>query len=384
MSIFLDELLDENRSGTFFVNQTGERISLTVANKIFKVCNDCMEAARKYHLKHRPDRRVGDFLYNKYLRLIEKEFKIDFGNPSTCAEKINEEAQTQFSFGEIKALVDGMFLWRCKWENIEKGCNNLLDLSLNNFGAYKKLKGSQVVKTKNGYESILKHLIAPHEHKFNSKLKLKHSLNKIMMCENLKQELSGNKHIKYNCSHCAFSNDPNKVVLLVNNFTKSTLPRDLVIICKHVICTMSLGCLKKFGENLLEPDTFMPKDKLTAIKRLGFGNFVKIFLIYEKAFWPENFNGLHLIWFPDESFSMESFTWEHKIRYSKPWYENICSFQPVNTHQSAIAALISDADEIEKMSDEAISKMMTHLLNKFLQRNDIPKPRQIIKYNFFF
>jgi monoamine oxidase len=56
----------------------------------------------------------------------------------------------------------------------------------------------------------------------------------------------------------------------------------------HVIVTCSLGHLKQYHDSLFNPA--LPKCKVDAIERMGFGNVEKVFLYYEPPFWstPEN------------------------------------------------------------------------------------------------
>lgn len=58
---------------------------------------------------------------------------------------------------------------------------------------------------------------------------------------------------------------------------------------KHVIVTVSLGVLKASQSTLFTP--ILPSDKLNLIKYLQFGTFNKIVLIFDKAFWKEEFGG---------------------------------------------------------------------------------------------
>jgi hypothetical protein len=48
--------------------------------------------------------------------------------------------------------------------------------------------------------------------------------------------------------------------------------------------------LKKFSSSLFLPK--LPKNKLKMIDSIGFGNLQKVFLIFEKSFWPENMTSL--------------------------------------------------------------------------------------------
>jgi len=52
----------------------------------------------------------------------------------------------------------------------------------------------------------------------------------------------------------------------------------------HVIFTASLGVLKKNHEKLFTPQ--LPQKKVKAIESSGFGTLGKIFLEFDKPFWP--------------------------------------------------------------------------------------------------
>ncbi|TKR61825.1 hypothetical protein L596_028880 [Steinernema carpocapsae] len=54
----------------------------------------------------------------------------------------------------------------------------------------------------------------------------------------------------------------------------------------YVIVTTSLGHLKKHARSMFKPQ--LPKKKLEAIDRLGFGNLLKVDLVYDEPWWNEN------------------------------------------------------------------------------------------------
>lgn len=56
----------------------------------------------------------------------------------------------------------------------------------------------------------------------------------------------------------------------------------------HVIFTPSLGVLKKNYRTLFTPA--LPRLKIRAIKNMGYGTLEKIFLEFEKPFWPTDMN----------------------------------------------------------------------------------------------
>jgi monoamine oxidase len=59
---------------------------------------------------------------------------------------------------------------------------------------------------------------------------------------------------------------------------------ETVIVADRVICAAPLGVLKQLGALVFSPP--LPADKLGAIDRIGFGNVVKVALLFDAPFWP--------------------------------------------------------------------------------------------------
>ena len=81
------------------------------------------------------DNIVGDFLYDKFNEILEKELNISAKN------KIESNGQSEFLFSKegFKNILNGLFLMRAKRENIRSGCSNIFDLSLKNFSHYQEV-----------------------------------------------------------------------------------------------------------------------------------------------------------------------------------------------------------------------------------------------------
>lgn len=137
------------------------------------------------------------------------------------------------------------------------------------------MNGSQIVKLKTGYNDVLKTLIKDNEQDFYERLKLRHRLKKILICKRLMNNSSNTT----DCVHCSYTNETNKIVLIVTQIGDLDKPLDKIIICDNVLCTFSLGYLKEHLENIIEPSEALPQEKLTCIKRLGFGTFNKVIYI---------------------------------------------------------------------------------------------------------
>lgn len=194
-------------------------------------------------------------------------------------EKYNELIQSNFhtelqldTNNELKKLIEGFFVWRCKCENVENGCDSMFKVSLNNYNTFEELKGSQIIQTNYGYKSILNLILENHRAQFNSRLHLNHALRKIFMCKRLKR---GNQR-ESKCEHCVYTKNVNKVVLLISDMTNRESNRDFVVVCDNVVCTMSLGFLKENLKKIIEPVTYIPNEKLLAVSRLGFDTINKV------------------------------------------------------------------------------------------------------------
>lgn len=154
----------------------------------------------------------------------------------------------------------------------------MFKVSLNNFNTFEELRGNQVIQTTHGYKNILNLMIDKHRQAFDSRLHLNHSLCKILICKHLKRSpnASALKHQSTKCSHCLYTKHRSQVVLLITDLSDKTKPRNLIVRCDNVVCTMSLGFLKKNLPKLIEPPSFIPTEKLLAVSRLGYGAINKV------------------------------------------------------------------------------------------------------------
>jgi len=256
-------------------------------------------------------------------------------------------------------------MYRCKCENIENGSQTLTSLSSNNFCIWKELKGSQVMELKYGYKNILKLIINNHANQFNSRLRLKHALKKILICSS-----------QSDCLHCSHTPLKDRIVLIITDLDST---KDLIVICENVVCTMSLGYMKDNLARLIEPNSFIPKEKLLAVSRLGYGTVNKIFLVYDKPFWESTLSGIQPIWLFNETKSNTVLNKLENFNESN-WFESISYFSTVKNHSNILSALLGGCSFVEKLSDEKISKDCTMVLRKFLNNNSIPEPTNILKY----
>lgn len=122
----------------------------------------------------------------------------------------------------------------------------------------------------------------------------------------------------------------------------------------HVIITVSLGCLKERASTLFDPP--LPKGKVEAIQRLGFGTVAKIFLEFSEAFWPQDCAGIQLVWKqgPESqegySDSLQGNSWRSQ------WYKKIVGFDCVPMHRSTLCGWITGlaAEHMETLPESEV------------------------------
>ena len=132
----------------------------------------------------------------------------------------------------------------------------------------------------------------------------------------------------------------------------------------HVICTASLGVLKKHHKTLFTPQ--LPEVKQKAIESIGFGTIGKIYLEFEKGFWPEDVDawcGYSFLWSQADL--------EETLGTSKEWLQGIFSFFRVDAHPNVLAGFISGKHSkiFEQLSDEQIMEDCIWLLEKYLSKS---------------
>jgi len=245
------------------------------------------------------------------------------------------------------------------------------------YSAFKNLKGDQIIQISRGYKSVFESLISSKKEEFDQRLKLNHVLKKIYICRKL---LSS--HSLLPCAHCSFTEDENKIALVLSVKLENNEEEEKVFICDDVLCTMSLGFLKHNIRNIIEPIECVPQEKLSSIQRLGFGTVNKIVLIYDKPFWTKGLEGINLIWMPSNTHSANISCLSHDNSVEKSWFQDICLFEPAKDFENTLIGWLSGNELYEQLDDQTVIQDCTNLFRKFLNRPDIPYPNSILRYVF--
>ncbi|KAI4878711.1 hypothetical protein NFI96_013481 [Prochilodus magdalenae] len=139
---------------------------------------------------------------------------------------------------------------------------------------------------------------------------------------------------------------------------------DEVFEADHVIVTVSLGVLKQKATAMFHPS--LPKSKLDAVERLGFGTVDKIFLCFNERFWPEDCAGIQLVW--DEGPEDKSvYTSQPEEVRNKTWFKKICGFDTVARHPTVLCGWITgrEALHMETLPDSEVGDTCVRLLRSF-------------------
>ncbi|XP_043104965.1 peroxisomal N(1)-acetyl-spermine/spermidine oxidase-like [Puntigrus tetrazona] len=133
----------------------------------------------------------------------------------------------------------------------------------------------------------------------------------------------------------------------------------------HVIVTVSLGVLKDKASTMFEPS--LPPTKLSAIKNLGFGIVDKIFLFFEKKFWPDDCAGVQMVWKegPENKDVYKSLS--NGDAWKKTWYKKITGFDAEGRHPTALCGWITGREALymENLPDSEIKDTCLRLLRSF-------------------
>ncbi|KAF2888734.1 hypothetical protein ILUMI_17439, partial [Ignelater luminosus] len=167
---------------------------------------------------------------------------------------------------------------------------------------YEKCEGNQAIFWKNGgYQTILDILMKKYP---NPKEQLPIEEN-ILTNKEVTKIIWNNK------------NNPNNVVIECSD--KSVYNAD------HVIFTPSLGVLKASSQDLFDP--LLPKEKVNAISKLGFGAVSKIFLHFPERWWANTgFTNLVPVWAEEDKQTLLKEFPYGPIKDGKSWLLNTMGF----------------------------------------------------------
>lgn len=141
----------------------------------------------------------------------------------------------------------------------------------------------------------------------------------------------------------------------------------------HVICTVSLGVLKRYHYELFEPD--LPKRQIEGIEKMGFGTFGKVFLEFAEPFWPTNTSE-----WATYDFLWNSYDKKKIIGTSREWLMSMRIIGYVDAFPNLLEAELGGRgmETFELSSDKEVLDSVMWLLRKFVNQS-IPDPVNMIK-----
>ncbi|KAL7079694.1 hypothetical protein ACQ4LE_001581 [Meloidogyne hapla] len=135
-----------------------------------------------------------------------------------------------------------------------------------------------------------------------------------------------------------------------------------------IIITVPIGHLKQFSSSMFLPQ--LPQNKLKIIEAIGFGIMEKVFLVYEKPFWPDNMTSLIALNCNNGNDE------EERIR------ESLHTLQPHPWAKERILVLWLSGNGprlVNDLTDEMLSELITKHLKEVLPDKNIRPPVKIIR-----
>ena len=240
-----------------------------------------------------------------------------------------------------KKLKTNLFSFFTERECTDMGCNSLYDLNLVFFGEYVQLDGSNSCPIPSGYDRIAKALAA----------------GLPSGCVHFQHEVT-----KINWVASSESDEPQSsyhpVKILCGN--GKTFDAD------HVIITVSLGILKEKHSTLFRPS--LPTDKITAIQDLGFGYVGKIFLEFERRFWPSDEYSLPLFREDKENLKNKAET------ANCPWVQRLYSWYTTRPGANVLFSFFrgNESLQIESISPQEVGKQCLEAIKSCTNLESLP------------
>ncbi|KAF4087135.1 hypothetical protein AMELA_G00092360 [Ameiurus melas] len=276
----------------------------------------------------------------QFNKLTSKAFESDLEQEHR-ALSLGDYLDVSFAESPLSTSEDGskIFEWCKRIECTDEAASSLYEVSASQIGYYIALEGSFFNSLgPGGYQAILDLLLKG----LPSGTILSNTAVK-----SIQWDSQGNKSKE--------ENHPVRVIC----------GNDQIIQADHVIVTVSLGVLKQQARTMFEPD--LPKSKLDAIERLGFGTVDKIFLCFSERFWPEDCEGIQLVWDKGPEDKAVYSSRDEEDDWKKTWFKKICGFDTVARHPTVLCGWITgrEALHMETLQDSDVGDICVRLLSSF-------------------
>ncbi|XP_046688059.1 peroxisomal N(1)-acetyl-spermine/spermidine oxidase-like isoform X2 [Homalodisca vitripennis] len=296
-----------------YLKPDGEQISLAVVQEVAGVVGEILEDCCRFVNETNVPESVGVYLnqkFNQYMKACNDP-------PDVQKEKID------------------LFDWHVRFQMIDNSCTRLNCLSAKAWGQYQYTGGTDYNNFHHGYCSLVESLVG-----------------------RLPQgALRTSCHVKFIDYSCELT--PVKVVCEDGREYSAS----------HVIVTSSLGYLKENHRTLFHPS--LPIDIGKAIDIMGFDTINKLFLVYDNAWWPEDFQGIQLIWNCEEKEDADH----------QSWVRCASGFDVVADMSAVLLGWVGGegAVAMEALSDQEVSLDCTRVIRRFMSNPHIPLPERIFR-----
>ncbi|XP_044160847.1 peroxisomal N(1)-acetyl-spermine/spermidine oxidase-like [Bufo gargarizans] len=254
---------------------------------------------------------------------------------------VGEYLDREFTLSNLSKVegAEEIYEWCKRAECVDEACNSMYEFSLSQLGLYTALEGPFFNSLgSKGYQAVLD----------------------IFIDQLPPNSLRCRKPVR--CVQWDGSSSPSKLSKHPVNVVcedGEQFPSD------HVIVTVSLGCMKERASTFFDPP--LPKGKMEAIQRLGFGTVAKIFLEFSKPFWPDDCAGIQLLWEQGPE-SLKGYSDGCRQQsWRSEWFKKIGGFDCVPMHRSTLCGWITGlaAEHMETLPESEVGEVCVRLLKQF-------------------
>lgn len=143
---------------------------------------------------------------------------------------------------------------------------------------------------------------------------------------------------------------------------------------EHLICTVSLGVLKKRHFSMFEP--LLPLSKINCIDGLAYGTVNKIYLEFDEPFWNDDWGGFTILWRLEQRKQLKN-----DPNFGE-WILGLAGFFTFTSYQkNMLCGWIAGpmAEQMEQVSDADVKAGAEKVLRMFLKEWNIPDAKSMIR-----
>ncbi|CAG7727682.1 unnamed protein product [Allacma fusca] len=287
----------------------------------------------------------------------EKE-DMDFTNDSSVGSLLKTKFEDYLNESKDdlpREIQMAIFQWTMSFQRIDNACHQMTDLSLRFWPDFEINGGELYNNFKSGATKML---------------------------QKMSQKFLTPGNIKLSSPVSSINWQTEEIQIFITNPNNQSNV-DSFYLCQSVVITCSIGVLK-LSKSLFSPP--LPVNISYAIESTGFGPLTKIFLEWDKPWWPEDFRGLQLLW-PEEYINCCDHSYDavdmdagscHE-RYEDSWVKAITGFDPVLDNPNVLLAWLGgpEATHVESLDVTVVIQKCTQVLREFTGAS-VPTPKSAV------